>query len=405
MKNSAANLGAAAIALLIGVTGCNSQQRSSELVSQQRSAGSAHLAAVTFGGTRKAEIKDPANDETAFTVDVPSGWKFVGAILRPRGCHAPATAADGLSYTSLGQDGVTATGQLPGVSWGWASDGISPQGPKCQPVNITSAAGFLLNIAVPNIHPNAKIIGIVPLSEKMQAGLEAQRRNMQSAGGPRRTMDTARVRIEYDLNGQLIEEQLGTVIDCQESYTPAYPQMRRPARTMRNCNSHGTYIKRAPKGRLDALLANNLPLAQIDHEWDMHISQQMRERFAAYQQASDARFQAIQKNFQAQTDAMLQRGRDAQATLKAGTDRAIAQDRANQGAIDHAAHQQVLDSLNRQDFIDPTTGQKIETSNQFSHNWISSDKNSVVLNDDPTFDPNGVVDPNRQSWIQLIPSN
>jgi hypothetical protein len=300
---------------------------------------------------------------------------------------------------------VTATGQLPGVGWDWASDGTSPQGPKCQSINIITAAGFLLNIAVPNIHPNAKIIGIVPLPEKMQAGLEAQRRTLRSAGGPRRILDSARVRIEYDLNGQLVEEQLGTVIDCQEFDSPAYPQMRRPASTRRNCSSHGTYIKRAPKGHLDALLANNLPLAQIDHEWDMHISQQMREHFEAYQQASDAQFQAIQKNFKAQNDAMLQRGRDAQATLKAGTDHSMALDRANQGAIDHAAHQQVLDSLNRQDFVDPTTGQRIETSNQFSHSWISSDKNSVVLNDDPTFDPNGVVDPNRQSWIQLIPSN
>jgi hypothetical protein len=66
---------------------------------------------------------------------------------------------------------------------------------------------------------------------------------------------------------------------------------------------------------------------------------------------------------------------------------------------------QVLDSLNRQDFVDPTTGRKIETSNQFTHNWISSDKDSVVLGDDATFDPNGVVDPGRESWIELIPAN
>ncbi len=35
---------------------------------------------------------------------------------------------------------------------------------------------------------------------------------------------------------------------------------------------------------------------------------------------------------------------------------------------------------NRQDFIDPNTGRKIEISNQFTHNWISSDGQSVVLN-------------------------
>jgi len=83
----------------------------------------------------------------------------------------------------------------------------------------------------------------------------------------------------------------------------------------------------------------------------------------------------------------------------------MANDRANQDAIDHAAHLSVLDSLNRQDFIRSTTGQKIETSNQFTHNWISSDKNSVVLGADPTFDPNGAVDPIRESWTELIPAD
>jgi hypothetical protein len=55
--------------------------------------------------------------------------------------------------------------------------------------------------------------------------------------------------------------------------------------------------------------------------------------------------------------------------------------------------------------VDPNTGQKIETSNQFSHNWINSSGDGVVLNSDPTFDPNGVVDPVRESWTELIPIN
>lgn len=381
---------------LLGITVCFSQQR-----------GSTAAAVASYGGTYKAQVKDPGNGETAFTVDVPSGWKFVGTILRPRGCHAPATAADGLSYTALSTDGVTATGQLPGVSWSWASDGMSPQGPKCKPVNIDTAAGFLLNIAVPNVHPYAKIDGIVPLPEPMREGLEAQQRKLQANASPNghQTLDAARVRVEYDLNGRTVEELMGVVVSCQVSEFPAYPQMRRAARTVRNCSSHGTYIKRAPKGQLDALIARNPPLAQIDHEWDARIAEQMRQNFAAYQQASDAQFAAIQKHFSEQTAAMVKHGQDVQASIAASTQHAMAADSARQGAIDHAAHQQVLDSLNRADFIDPTTGRKIETSNQFSHSWISTDGTTAVLNDDATFDPNGVVEPGRQSFVQLIPAN
>jgi hypothetical protein len=63
-----------------------------------------------------------------------------------------------------------------------------------------------------------------------------------------------------------------------------------------------------------------------------------------------------------------------------------------------------LYSLDRQTFINPSTGQKIEASDQFNHQWISSDGQSVIQNNDPTFDPNGVVDPIKQSWTELIPA-
>jgi hypothetical protein len=402
MKHSGAILTGSAALLLMGVAGCYSQR--SNQSAQQGSAGSAHLQTIAFNGTYKAEVKDPGNGSTAFTVDVPSGWKFAGAILRPRGCHAPATAGDGLSFTELAPDGVTSLGQTPGVSWDWASDGTSPQGPKCQPIGITTAAGFLLNIAVPNMHPYAKILGILPLTPQMQQGLDAQRRNLQSNNQARVTLDTARVRVEYALGGRIVDEQLGVVINCRETNFPAYPQMRRPARTVRTCTSHGTYIKRAPKGQLDALVANSLPGPQIDHAWDEHIQQQMLQNFAAYEHANDVLFASIQQHYKQLTASMVQHGVDVQNSIKASTDSAMAADSARQGAIDHAAHQQQLDSLNRADFVDPTTGQKIETSNQFNHNWISTDGRTVVVGDNPNFDPNGVVNPNQESFIQLIPA-
>jgi hypothetical protein len=394
--------------MLMSIMGCQGQAGVERTASAQaRSGSSPHAVSASWSKTRTVEVKDPALNATAFTLDVPIGWKFIGTILRPHGCHAPSTPADGLTATALSPDGVSGYGQLPGVSWSWASDGISPLGPKCKTTNINSAAGFLLNIAVPMIEPNAKIIGIVPLTEKMQQGLAAQNQQMGGRYGAnsRVYVDTARIRIEFDLNGHPMEELLGVILTCQESNFPAYPQMHRAARTTRSCSTHGTYFKHAPKGHLDELIASNPTGARIDQGWDQEISQRMRENFARYQKASDEQFKAIQQHFTDQTNQMVQHGREVQAQLKESTEHAMDADRARQGAIDHAAHLQVLDSLNRQDFIDPTTGRKIETSNQFTHNWISSDKDSVVLGDDATFDPNGVVDPGRESWIELIPAN
>ncbi len=405
MTGRRANATGALVMLAMAMAACHSQQRNLGSGAQADGSRSAKKVTVTWSGSEAVDVKDPAEGTKAFSIDVPSGWKFEGTILRPRGCHAPGTPADGLSYGSASPDGLTAIGQMPGVSWDWASDGVTPQ--KCKSVDITTAAGFLLNIAVPNTHPEAKIIGIVPLPPQMQAGLEAQQRKLASESGNgsqmRQTLDAARVRVEYTIHGQVVEEQMGTVVTCMESHFPAYPQMRRPARTTRHCGTHGTNFRRAPKGYLDQLLANALKQPTIDQAWDADIARKMQSQYDRFRAASDKQFEEIQDHFRQQTAAMLKRGQEQQATTKRGTDLALASDNNTVAAMQKGAHMQVLDSLNRMDFVDPATGRKIETSNQFTHNWISSDNSEVVLTNDPTFDPNGVVDPIRQNWTELIP--
>lgn len=409
-------LAAASGTLLMSVTGCHSQSRTGMQADRAEAqtvvADGAQVmqaswapTGVSWSSARTMEVKDPGVGETAFTVAVPSGWKAVGLILRPGGCYRPSVPADGLSYTVLGPDGYTAVGQLPGSSWSWASDGSNLTGSRCAPIGINTAAGFLLNIAVPNIHPDATNVRLVPPTAEMQTALENARQQSPRLGPTHRLLDFARVRMEYRIGDQPMEEIESAVLDCMETSVPAYPMMHRAGRNQRMCSIHGTGFRRAPKGELDELLASQPPGPKVDQAWDQQISQQMRTAFAQYKQASDAQFAAIQKHFADVTQGMLNRGRQFQQSQQNSFEHAMAADRATQDATDHAAHLQVLDSLNRQDFIDPSTGRKIETSNQYTHNWISSDKNSVVLGSDPTFDPNGVVDPIRESWTELIPAN
>ena len=170
------------------------------------------------------------------------------------------------------------------------------------------AAGFLLNIAVPNTHPASRIIGVVTLPDKMREGLEARQRGLASQSRPmRQTIDTAQVKVEYTIRGQMMEEQMSVVLTCLESHLPAYPLMHRPARTVRHCMTHGTYFKRAAKGHLDHLLANAIKPAQIDHEWDAAISRKMQAALADYKEKSDKQFADIQEHFKQQTAAMLTR--------------------------------------------------------------------------------------------------
>jgi len=366
-------------------------------------AGAAAAAGMASPALRTVTVDDPVLQMPAYTLQIPKDWKFTGMIARPGGCHGPAVPADGLTFTALAPDGITAREKLPGVSWAWISDG-SKWG-NCKSVNITTALGFLLNIAVPNLRPDAKNVTVVPLPAAMQQDIAAKNRDFQSQFPKGRTLDVARVRLTYTYKGHEVEEMLFTIVPCQEIDMPAYPALHRPAVQRHLCNSMGTAITRAPKGALDALVATSLPPPQIDPQWDALIQQRMRSQFAAWQKANDEQFQAIQNHFKQVTANMLENGRQFQAQQKSSFDNAMAQDRATQASIDHAAQMQVRDSLNRQDFIDPATGRRIETSNEYTHNWISSDGQSVVLNSDSTFDPNGVIDPVRQSWTELIPVN
>ena len=410
---SSTPLSVVVLVALLSATGCFSQQRNNAQGGDAQANGNAGArlvksswtaAGVSWNGGKTAGVQDPGLGEQAFTIAVPTNWRFKGLILRPHSCYAPSVPADGLSYTVLAPDGYTAVGQLPGASWTWKSDGTSLI-PKCAPIPIKSATAFLLDIAVPNIHPFATKVTVVPPTPQMQQNLRnAQQQALQSSIAPTRNLvDTGRVRIEYMLGDQPMEEMLFTMMNCLETAMPGYPAMHRPATTQRSCYAHGVVFRRAPKGQLDALLATQPPPPHIDQAWDEHVSQNMRAVFAQYQAASQRQFAAIQDHFKQVTDNMVAQGKAFQAQQRNSFEHAMANDRAAQDATDHAAHLQVLDSLNRQDFIDPTTGQKIETSNQYTHNWISSDKNSVVLGADPTFDPNGVVDPVRESWTELIP--
>ena len=368
--------------------------------------------AATSSGTHKVEVVDPAYGMTAFTIEVPAGWKFAGMILRPGGCHPPPVPAAGLSYTAMSADGKTAVISLPGVSWSWSSNGTNIMGPKCpSATNIDTAAGLLLNIAVPNLHPDAKKVTLLPLPQKAQDAIAAQNEKLAASArgygltGSRTYADAARVRVEYESNGQQMEEMEFTVIDCLESPVAAMPLgmgRSRPGYTKRTCGSRGTSIRRAPKGQLDELLAHSTP-PEINPEWDQRVIHDMNTRFQQMRAASDQQFQQNMANFKAQGEARLAAGRAFQLSLRQSTDRALAADRAQQAAIDASAHATVLRSLDQQEFRNPATGQIIQASSQYNHQWMSSDGSTLIQTNDHTLDPNGSVYPVSQSWTELVP--
>jgi hypothetical protein len=376
----------------------------------------AGAAQVTWSGTRKAEIIDPQYQMTAYTLDVPTGWKFAGTIARDPGCHASGA---GLKFTVQSPDGPTAMAALPGMTWTWTtSESMKKimESQHCPPIDIDSAAGFLINIAVPNLRPTAKIISVLPLPPAGQASLadQLQKKRQQNADMAKQfgqkpqklSLDGARVRIQYLRDGKAVEEQLLSVVDCLESQFGAmYAQ---PAYMRRVCQSRSIVITRAPQGHLDELLASPQLLAfnqsvQGNHDWDARLAHDQMAAFQKFQAANNAQFQANMQKSRDDNARLLANGKAFQDNMRASTDAAMAADRSRQNAIDASAHATVLHSLDRQEFKNPTTGQTIEASNQYSHQWMSSDGSTLIQTNDHSFDPNGQVYPVSQSWTELNP--
>ena len=372
-------------------------------------------ARIGWSGTRRVEVNDPVYQMTAYTLEIPDGWKYAGAIARPTGCHSNGAA---LKYTAQSPDGLTAMVFLPGVAWSWSgSESMRKimESSHCPAIDIDSAASFLVNIAVPNLHPNAKIVAVLPLLPEGQAALAAQleKERQQNAEMARRynakpqklTLDGARVRVQYERGGQPVEEMIVSVIDCNESTMPGV--YKQPAYQQRTCFSRGTIITRAPVGHLDELMALAQFQAlsktlQANPDWQSRLTHDQQAAFQKAQAENNRQFQAMMKKGRDDNDALLARGRAFQESQRASTDRALAADRARQDAIDASAHKMALYAGDKQEFTNPTTGQTIEASNQYNHQWISSDGSTLIQTNDHTYDPNGQVYPVNQSWTELV---
>jgi hypothetical protein len=380
-------------------------------------------------GTQRVEIADPQYGITAATMEIPADWKFAGTIARPTGCHGHGAS---LKYTARSPDGLSAVVALPGVAWEWASSESTQkfmEKSNCPAIDIATAASFLVNIAVPNIQPDARIVAVLPLEPEGQAALKDQlaKEIQQNATmgnfkqvDPQWTLDGANVRVQYQRDGHAMEELISAVVHCNEQTMPAIAMLKQAAYRKRSCFSRGTFIIRAPQGHLDELLA--LPqikfgkTLQPNAAWQNRLqADQMaafqkamaddQRRYADFQKSLDAnnrQFAANLQHFKEQGDQRLAAGRAFQARQADSFNHAMSADRQRQAAIDASAHATALNSLDRREFRNPNTGQIIEASNQYNHQWISSDGSTLIQTNDHTYDPNGQVYPVSQSWSELV---
>jgi hypothetical protein len=388
-------------------------------LSSHRAAAS--LAVLCLAGALDAaagtvQVTDPVYQMTAYTLTVPAGWKSAAQVSHDTSCHGTGS---GLETTMQSPDGATTVAFLPGVRWSWASSPLERESlarAHCPAIDIDSAASFLLNIAVPNLRPGATVTAVLPLEAAGQASLQAQLQRARQSGEeaaaryhvppPKLTIDGARVRIRYLDKGKPMEEQVQAVIDCNETSMPGMYKM--PASSRRGCSARNVYIVRTAAGHLEEFLKSPTLQAlaqgvQMDPQWLQRMTQDQQAQAQRMLDNSHAQFQEMLRQGAANHEAMMERGRQFQQQEQTQFEHAQSLDRANQNAIDQAAHRQQLDSLGRQDFRNPATGQTIQANAYYDHQWLSSDGSTLIQTDNPNLDPNGVVYPVSQSWTELVP--
>jgi len=208
-------------------------------------------------------INDPSlGGIKAFTVMMPSSWRFQGTVISPIICTLPSPVFRGYS-----PDGLTEIRLLPFFKWVVESgDKSHPQGLKgldCIYLNGAMTAEQFLNRYVHTLD-STHVVGpmSIPTQYRKQLDELVAKMNASNSRAPKGVMhttgDVAALRIET-INGTFtIEQRLRARVVC--TYVPKAIE----------CIAR-LDVLRAPKGQLDALVAltdrHNLSNAKLDDTW------------------------------------------------------------------------------------------------------------------------------------------
>ena len=347
-------------------------------------------------------IMDDVYNIPAGSVQVPAGWLSIGTVMRVPGCHGNPFLA--VEFTVSDRDGLTAVAALPGATWRY-TDGAQMQQimarSGCPEVVVKDAASFLANVVVPSIHPGAQILQVSSGGPLLQQALSNEQRV-----APRFRYTAAAVRVRYDRAGAMADEELNAIVGCSDLHSMA--MFRSPAYTTTTCSTYSIAIARAPFGHLDDFLRGPtygqvIKSVKTDNVWLHRMVADESARFqAATQEFNRVAAQSL-ANLKAEGEAREARAKAFDASLLASTKASMAAAQASQDARAQFAHQVVNFASDKADYINPATGQQLNIDYNANHSWGSTDGTTGVLNSDPVYNPNGVVNPVGSSFVELVP--
>lgn len=322
---------------------------------------------------------------------IPATWNFNGWIHMYGGKEGCFSDSFSVFWEAKSDDGITKIQGIPNYSWQYSDDPQelhnltdpnrrthrgSQSNDICPVSKPLSAEQYFRQIVLNDLKPQMTVVSVEPFPVLEQ--LVRQRNGLPPTddgnGGAR--IDAIRVRLECQTDGKPMELWY-TVALVTQTY-------RVGRGSLYDMHAAGQMIMGAPKGKLDA----NDKLFKV-----VMSSIQPTPEYSAFSNKWIANYYQIQANKEAAMD-KIQADLDSFITQTYMHMSANAQRVSDQG---FRANDQNLRDV--QTFRDPTTGRRVELSNQYDHAWLNG-ANEYVMSDDPNFNPNAQL---SGSWNQLQP--
>jgi hypothetical protein len=268
------------------------------------------------------------------------------------------------------------------------------------PIVQTKPLSQMLSEAAPKLIEGATPVGqTVPvpgMSDQLAASV--QQANQQLGGrGSRISAEAGRLRVTGTMNGKPIEAWLIALHTVRTDPAPGGGVIELSDLPL-------FAIMFAPPGQLDSnekMLSAMLDSVQITPEWTGYCADYVAKLVQIRQQAMNqvSQIYANMAKDNALAAAQQQGIRNGIQQHSNDVHARVANDRA--AALDHSSQQFALHMGDQAVYKDPSTGQSVQMSNQYSHAWASTTGNSneYILTDSPSYNPNGQA--GSGSWTQM----
>jgi hypothetical protein len=357
------------------------------------------LPAAAFAqNTTTSAITDPAYGVKAFTATVPAGWKFQGTVLPGPECSRIPFPV----FRSYSPDGLQDIRLEPAFFWTFHPNNRAFHGVSgC--LNISgpiSAADFLKKYEEMTLTKGMHVVGPMAVGSNYVAETAKIADNMSHISPTiRGSANAAAVRVETVNGTFVIEQRIRAYVECRINTSGPDPNGG-------GCSAH-VDVERAPKGKLDALVAmvdsRNLVRLPFEQAWVMRVQDTLRRRSEADQRRLTEQEQAGNAMLKKQFDdfmATSQRNHEAfmqqqessfHSSMNAANNAMNARSTSSSDWVDYALDQQTVYGQ----------GGYAKVSSAYNQTWSSTTGNQTTWyqTDNPNTNPNGYLPGN---WTQDV---